>query len=472
MQPLPGPVHRFTHISPIYNWIYPVAGVRRRTAYDGDTARLLQSGGLPSERPRALYLHVPFCQTICSFCPLVKGPLESEDWLDTYVGALLAEIALKGRDRELTRLPIRTIFFGGGTPSLLRPHQIARIGAALNAAFDLSGVEEFSVEMEVKSVTPEGAAAFRAIGVTHARFGVQSFAQRHRQAFNLTASIAQIETAAAVLRSQFPHVSCDLLYGMNGQTGEEFLDDIERACALGLDNIDFYPLNVMVTQKKLHRHYQMAGLKPISGLGKLYMTRVLREMMRSHGFLPHNGHGFVRVDAAECARNPVTTQRYAFKYHETVYGTDAEEFIGLGNGAESYIRGRTIENETSRERYVAALQSDAPLAVSVVDHPDDVNAGKSVAIALPYLGRIARARVAWDRLAPGTTAKLETLERLGLIACDDDMLRLTPDGWLWYANMMYYLAPRAEQAALAAMMLGGQRGRMDGAAFEALTAVR
>ena len=465
-------VHHFSHVSPIYNWIYPVAGRRHAAVYAGDLRRILGAAE-PASRPRALYLHVPFCETICRFCPLVKGPLADAGTLDRYVRGLLAEIAMKARDRELTRLPIRAMFFGGGTPSLLEPHHIEAIGRALHDAFDLGGLEEFSIEMEVKSVTTERAAAFRAIGVTHARFGAQTFQPRHREALHLTAGIDQIVGAAALLKTVFPHVSCDMLYGLHGETGDELVADIEAATSLGLDNVDLYPLNIFVVQRKLHRHYGEAALAPLSGLTKLYMTQAARAIMRGKGYLPHNGHGFVKVPAAEIEADPVVTRGYAFKYHQHVYGGADDEYIGIGNSAQSYIAGRTIANEPSRNRYVESVLDRGELPVSIVEHARELNASKILAIALPYLGRVDSDRVRWTELPPGTVERLDELIERGLVERVGREIRLTHDGWLWYVNLMFYLAPREEKAAVAGLMVRDTAGTHLGARnIERLTAVQ
>lgn len=472
MRLLDHPVHRFSHISPVYNWIYPIAGRRRSAVYAGDVCAMLGAAD-PSNRPRALYLHVPFCDTICRFCPLVKGPLTDPDALDLYARALVAEIAMKARDRELTRLPIRAMFFGGGTPSLLEPRHIAAIGRALHDAFDLGPLEEFSIEMEAKSITPERAAAFRAIGATHARFGAQTFQPRHRQALNLTAGVDQLERAAALLTSVFPHVSSDILYGLHGQTGDELVADIDAATSLGLDNLDLYPLNIFVVQRKLHRSYSEASLAPLSGRTKLYMTQAARAIMREKGYLPHNGHGFVKVPAAERDADPVVTRRYAFKYHQHVYGSDDDEYIGIGNSAQSFIAGRSIVNEASRGRYVEQVLGRRELVAGIVEHGREMNASKIVAIGLPYLGHIDADRVRWSELPTATVARLAELAAGGLLERDEREIRLTHAGWLWYVNLMFYLSPRDEQAALAGLMMrDGAGAHLPASNIEQLTAVQ
>lgn len=436
-----------------------MAGAAKPMHYAGRTGDLLGDAARHQPRARALYVHTPFCDTICNFCPLVKGPLAGERAaLDIYVDSLLREIALKAKDAELTRLPVRAIFFGGGTPSLLEPEHIARIGAALRDAFDLTAVEEFSVEMEVKSITPEKSAAFRAIGVTHARFGAQTFNAEQRARLNLTATTDQLVWAAAHLKGIFPHVSCDILYGLHGQSGEELAADLDAAAALGLDNLDIYPLNIFVVQKKLHRIYRAAALPPLAGRTKLYMMQAVRAMMRAKGYLPHNGHGFVKVARSEIDADPVVTRSYAFRYHQHVYGPDEDEFIGLGNSALSYIAGVSIANTQSRERYVAALSQGAPVPVQVTHHSPAVNAAKIVAIGLPYLGAVPLARVRWSELPADTADLIEELIDHGLVERTAFELRLTHEGWLWYVNIMYYLAPREERAALAGLIMRDAAG--------------
>ena len=138
----------------------------------------------------------------------------------------------------------------------MNPNQIIQIGRALRDHFNLSELLEFSFEVEVKSVTPERVEAMKEIGVSHARFGLQTFSPTYRELFALTATIEQIEKATVLLQTAFRNVSCDLLYGMNGQTVDELEADIEGAHRLGLKNVDLYPINNLVTQHKLHLSFQ------------------------------------------------------------------------------------------------------------------------------------------------------------------------------------------------------------------------
>lgn len=439
------PVLKFDTLLPLYNWIYPLSGRPVDLRSDRDPAEVLRK--IPPSRSRALYVHVPFCETICTFCPFVRAAEHDEDVVEGYVRALIHEIELKARIPALTRSPVGAVFFGGGTPSLLKPEQILAIGAALRSCFDLSACREFSLEFEVKSVTLARVQAAREVGVTHARFGAQTFSTAFRRLFNLTASVEQLVRAAEVLRSHFDHTSCDMLYGMHGQSEEELFDDIQQAAALGLTNLDFYPINNLVTQPRLNRDLRLAGRKQTSGLTKFYMTMFVRQILRQLGYLPHNGHGYVRVDEDELRRAPLITDAYSFVYHEHTLGYPDYDLLGFGVNAISSFRGCAVSNDDSRDDYIRRISADE-LPITITEHPPFIDACRPVALALPYHGRIPRSWVDAERVPRDVIDRLGLVIEHGLVAEVGDEYTLTREGLDWYTNLMFYLLPRSEQAAL------------------------
>src|SRR4026208_657564 len=116
-----------------------------------------------------IYLHIPFCSSICNYCNFNRGLFES-GLKDRYLAALEAEITASGRHE-----PVDTIFFGGGTPSLLEPAEIARLIAACRTAFDVDASAEVTLETNPETSTPERMSGFRDAGVNRISFGVQSF---------------------------------------------------------------------------------------------------------------------------------------------------------------------------------------------------------------------------------------------------------------------------------------------------------
>ena len=436
---------KFDSFMPIYNWFYPLSNAPLSHIDCSQPLAVFDQLSTSQVRKRAVYLHIPFCDTICSFCPFVRGKFTNYDTVKRYTKALIKEIQIKSKYKSISSVPIGSIFIGGGTPSILDPEDIRDIGHTLKECFDLSGMEEFSCEMEVKSVTEEKNEAFKSIGVTHARFGLQTFNSKYRDLFTLTATLEQTYSAIDSLKKTFPFVSFDMLYGMHGQTEEEFVQDIHHAVETGANNIDFYPINNLMTQVSLHSSFNKKGLQPTSGLTKYYMNMLLREYMRSNQYLPHNGHGYVRVTRAQASENPVLTDTYSFKYHDYVYGYSDHELIGFGANAISSLNNFSFFNTASREGYIKSLLADNVWDFSIGMHSSITDASKPVILRLPYHGRIERSKVDWQHVHPATLQALSDLIDCGLVVESADSYQISRDGWYWYVNMMYFLSPPDEK---------------------------
>jgi len=433
----------FSEFLPVYNWFYPLSGTPLCGAADSEA--VFERVASHDVRSRAIYVHIPFCSSICTFCTFVKKTLRSEQEVGEYVDALTREIAIKARCSAMTDVPIRAIFFGGGTPSVLQPEQLHRIVVTIQEHFDLSCLTEFSVEMSPLDLTPEKLQAMREAGVTHARFGVQTFNPFYRQAFNLHSTIDQVHAAANELPKYFPRVSFDMLYGMHGQSADEFFADIQTAASLGPTNIAVYPINNSATQPRLDRTIAAAGRSATSSQTKYYMNMILREVMGTHQFLPHNGHEYVKCNAAECARNPVVTDTYSFVYHEHVYGYSSDELLGFGANAVSRIHGHIVDNTPSIREYVSGLTKDNRVRMRIRRHPSSYDAARGVVLRLPYHGRAQKCRILWSEIDPCVTDALERVIAAGFAHDTGDTIELTEYGWRWYVNLMYYLSPPDEK---------------------------
>jgi len=224
----------------------PVLGQRRRSAREA-----LCAGGFPrsptwdSGPVRSLYIHVPFCFHKCHYCDFYSL-VDTRDRQGPFVERLI---------RELTALapwaggqPLRTIFVGGGTPSLLRVELWERLLAALRERFDLSGMHpdgpgEFTVECNPETVTPELMATLAAGGVNRVSVGAQSFDERHLKTLERWHNPENVGRAIELARAAgVPRQSVDLIFGIPGQTLEEWASDLGRALALGTTHLSCYNL--------------------------------------------------------------------------------------------------------------------------------------------------------------------------------------------------------------------------------------
>ncbi len=439
---------KFDQQLPVYNFFYPLQAQNIDKIHPRDVLSIYKELKNQKVTSRALYFHIPFCETICNFCPFVRGTYKGDEIIEKYVQALLREIEIKSQFKSVVEIPIGAIFFGGGTPSLLSPEQILRIGEAIHKYFNLSQLQEFSFEAEVKSVNRDKVAAMKEIGVTHARFGLQSFNQYYRDLFDLTATLDQVYGAVEIFSQYLRYTSFDILYGMNGQTEDDFICDLQKAIALGTSTIDVYPIDHVVTQIKLHQKSKEAGLSPKSAMSRFSMNILLNQYMRSNKFLPHNGHGYVRVPSEKLLEQPVVTDYYSFKYHEYVYGHDDREIIGFGVGAISSLNNYVITNTSNRSKYIQSLLEEGIWDMLVSKHDKSADASRGVILHLPYHGFVEKSRIDWQSVYPETLEYLQELIDAGLIEETSDEYKITQTGWYWYVNVMYYLIPKQEKRIL------------------------
>lgn len=430
---------KFDRQFPIYNFFFPGQGKEISKVSLQEVLALAQN----KIKSRALYFHIPFCDTICNFCPFTRGKYSSREAIDQYFESLIAEIRMKADLVDLKYIPIGAIFFGGGTPSLLSSEQIVKIGELIRSTFNLSDLREFSFEIEAKSLTLDRAQAMREIGVTHPRFGLQTFSPKWREMFNLTSSLEQIYDATALLKEMFPVQTFDILYGMSGQDEEELIADLHAAVAMGTTNIDIYPIDNIMTQVGLHTKLNEAKLAPTSAMRKFSMNVLIDQFMRHSGFMPHNGHGYVRTPPT----SDVVSNVYSFVYHKHVYGYHDFDILGFGSNAVSSTIGHVITNTHGKKIYREILaEGRFPCVIS--QHDVSLDYSRPVILHLAYHGYLDKRQVLWDKVHPEVLRKLEQLKQEGLVVDNEESMFLTKLGWYWYVNIMYYLMPREDQLVM------------------------
>lgn len=437
---------------PVYNWFFPYKTEalseemkKKIGKYSIDIYKYIGD----SPKNRALYFHIPFCQDICSFCPFSRVVLKNPETLDRYVEALVNEIKLKTSYDNIRNYPINSIFFGGGTPSILKPKHIEKIGEALHSCFDLSKLKEFSFEMNAKTITPDRIQSLKKIGVTHSRMGIQTFNPKYRNIFELSATLDQVYGGVTLLKENFSNICVDMLYGMHGQTIDEFIKDLNHVIQIDVPNIDLYPINNVVVQKKLFENYKRNSLNPTSGLSKMVLNTVAKQYMRANKYLPHNGHGYVKVSESELEKNPVVTDAYTFEYHEAVYGYGGHEIIGFGCGAYSSFDGYVMYNSGSIDKYMDDLLDSNQLNMDIEEYDKLLCEIKGMALHLPYHGFAKKQtyKIKSEYLLE-IEEKLIDLMKRGLVSEDKENYYLTQNGWNWYVNLLFYLSPKQEQQEL------------------------
>ncbi|OAJ96194.1 radical SAM protein [Vibrio bivalvicida] len=442
----------FDKAMPIHTWYSPFEGEDVSEDYNYDMRKAFNSVSVDNIKHRGLYFHIPFCEdNICSFCTLNRKINCSDSEIDRYVNALIKEIKVKSKIESVGKIQVESIFFGGGTPSVLSVDQIKKIGLCIRDSFNLSNLKEWSFENNAKSVTEEKLQALKEIGVTHVRIGGQSLNPKYRDLFDLTATKEQLFTAIRKMNKHFDNVSVDMIYGMNGQTLDELAKDIFAVTSLGVKLIDFYPLTSVTSNRKLLNNYKALGLKPKSEQELVLLNVFVRSVMELQGYIPHNGHGYVRKDVGiELNGNP-TTSDYTFYYHKAVMGTENGDIIGFGASACSFTNNYLIENEGSISAYVRGIENDQYTATISTLEPSVIKS-KAVCAHLPYFGYLEKDLMDLDSVSDETKAAFENCLKHGLIIEQDDIYLLSKKAWYWHSHLMFYLSPESDKKALLSMV--------------------
>jgi oxygen-independent coproporphyrinogen-3 oxidase len=191
--------------------------------------------------PHHLYVHVPFCRLVCAYCDFVTVGGRADD-VPRYTDALLAELAIRPAPGEL-----RTVYFGGGTPSLLSPEQVGRVLSSARVRWAGVALEEVTLEANPSRREAPDWRGLRAAGVTRISLGVQSLRDEdlHALARGHTAEEAR-EAFAATREAGFDDVSVDLIYGVPGQSAGDWAAGLEAAIGLEPDHLSCYALQLAV----------------------------------------------------------------------------------------------------------------------------------------------------------------------------------------------------------------------------------
>lgn len=192
-------------------------------------------------RMAAIYYHIPFCKQICSYCDFYRTARIAS--LPELVEAMSCE--LRARRDYLHGEPIRTRYFGGGTPSLCTPDELRRLLDTTSACFDCSAVEETTLEANPDDLTTEYLRGLREIGIDRLSIGIQSFDNACLKLMNRRHTAEEAD--AAVKRAQdagFDNITIDLIFGVPGYGGASFEGSVERALALGIQHISAYLLSI------------------------------------------------------------------------------------------------------------------------------------------------------------------------------------------------------------------------------------
>lgn len=383
----------------------------------------------------SLYLHIPFCHTRCHYCDFntYAGILPLRE---PYIRALLREIELVGLQARLNPdMPdarprrARTIFFGGGTPSLLTVSQITRLLAACRAAFALDADAEITLEANPGTLDADQLAGLRAAGVNRLSMGAQSFNAQLLKTLGRIHSPAEITQAVQYARAAgFSSINLDFMFGLPEQTMQHWQDTLEQALALRPEHLSLYSL-IVEEGTPFFTWVNEGRLTPGDEDLCADMYEYADQRLRAAGYINYEISNWSLPDHHS---------RHNLTYWQNL------PYIGMGAGAHSFFGGCRFSDERDPAIYIKRLRAgEIPQAeTEEVGPPQEMSETAFLALRTAMgLHLPTFAQRFGLPFASYVGNRLQDISAAGLLEYEDDWLRLSPRGRLLGNEVFMRLLP-------------------------------
>lgn len=364
---------------------------------------------------RHVYVHVPFCRRRCVYCDFsiaVRRDLARED----FTGAIERELRWHREHAgwwETARAPLATVYFGGGTPSLVAPERIGAVLELLNESFGLRDDVEITLEANPEDVTADRVTRWRGLGVNRLSIGVQSFHDQALAWMHRSHSGRRAEEAVICASAHgFDNLSIDLIFALPPALDRAWHDDLEAALRLGTPHVSLYGLTVE-PRTPLARWVDRAAVETISD------ERYAEEYLAAYRTLEAAGMRFYELSNAAF---PGRESRHNSAYWDRV------PYLGLGPAAHSHLEGVRWWNESAWASYARRLAAgETPIA-----NREELTE-EGVRLERWYLGLRTRRGVSAATI-PGEVAS--RWRRAGLVDVSTSRIVPTASGWLVLDRLM------------------------------------
>lgn len=367
-----------------------------------------------------IYLHIPFCKSRCSYCDFATDVYKNAETVGRYVRALQKEIERFPKIKE----PIETIYFGGGTPSLLTPLQLEAILDALHKNFPVNSEIELTMEMNPATMTLETVREYRSLGVNRASFGAQTFDDTELKRLGRKHTAADVRETIELLREAgFSNVSFDLIAGLPRQTLKDWERNLKEALELKPEHLSLYLLEIHESTPLAEQIRSKRQPLPDEDLAA-EMYALMIEKTAQAGYLQYEISNFARAGFESKHNN---------KYWlcEPVYG--------FGVSAHSFDGKKRYANERDTQKYVNLIEQNSSPIVE-----ETTLSAAQLASEFAFLNlRLTRGLSLKDYrerffvdLENQLGQEFKYLIEENLIEIKSDTLRLTPKGML-YSNEVF-----------------------------------
>jgi oxygen-independent coproporphyrinogen-3 oxidase len=358
-----------------------------------------------------VYIHIPFCKSRCSYCDFATDVYRDSGAVERYVDALCREIDTLAGKVPAFRL-VDTIYFGGGTPSLLTPGQLEMIIVSVREQFDVAADAEVTMEMNPATVTAESLAAYRELGVSRTSFGVQTFNERDLKLLARGHDANDARDTFRLLREAgFENVSFDLIAGLPGQTMDDWRRNLGEAVAMEPEHLSLYLLEV-------HEGTPLAeqlrsGRRPMPDedlSAEMYETMI--DTLASAGYEQYEISNFAK---------PGFESRHNNKYWRL------EPVYGFGVSAHSFDGVQRYSNERDTAKYVEQVENIGGAEV----YREEISTASEFAFLGLRLNEGIDLADYKKRFGESLKVRINDLAEKGLVDIAEGRLRLTRKGMLF-----------------------------------------
>lgn len=328
---------------------------------------------MPADAQVSLYLHLPFCDRLCWFCGCHTKQVNRYDPVTTYLDALQHEIKTIGA--QLDGRKVTAIHWGGGSPSLLRPDDIALIAASLADAFTLGDELDVSVEFDPNDMAEDRYAAWAAAGLTRASIGVQDFDPKVQAAINRIQTFEQTRTVVESLRTVgIGSINIDMLYGLPHQTIAGAAETARQVASLAPDRIALFGYAHVPWMKK---HQTMIDEAHLAGARERF-----QQSEAAAAVLVDAGYQRIGFDHFALPGDSLAQASTSGRLHRNFQGYTADNhdaIIGLGASAIGRLPQGYVQNVVSTHEYQRrAMAGLSPVDKGIAFTPDDLLRGYAI----------------------------------------------------------------------------------------------
>ena len=303
--------------------------------------------------PTAAYIHIPFCRRRCYYCDFpisVVGEGSASTMVEEYIAAVIKDIQLTASNQ-----PLKTVFFGGGTPSLLSPQQLSRILKAIAVHFGIAKDAEISMEIDPGTFNRDRLLGYLEAGLNRFSLGVQTFDEELLKVCGRSHNLTEVMQAIAIIKElDIDNFSLDLISGLPHQTLKHCQTSLDTAIAIAPKHLSCYDL-VLEPVTAFGKQYQ-PGEKPLpDDEDTAEMYRLTQKTLTAAGYEHYEVSNYA-LPGYQCRHNRVYWQN--------------QPYYGFGMGAAGYVSGQRFSRPRTRREYYAWLEAGAIVDAPQTDSTD------------------------------------------------------------------------------------------------------